>query len=562
MTKPYEEGSPNAPICFLGESPSFMEIRESRPFVGPAGQLFERCLHAAGIARANCYILNVFEDDVKKPTDDASKIISRDGSTLLWTSGKGFTEAGLAASANTRARLAASASNVIVPLGATAMSLALGDQRPITKWRGSILSGVGGGKLIPTIHPSACLRGTYEWRYLIVADLKKAKREAAYPEIRRPQRNLIIDPSFEQAVTYLEACFDSPFVCTDIELLGGQVDCFSVALSPSSAISIPLVDAGFEPRFTPEEEHQIWQAYARVISAPDIAKINQNITFDLAILLQLNNIIPAGQIDDPMVAFSVMNPFLDKNLGTICSLYTDEPYYKDDGTLHDSPTVADFARRWEYNAKDAAIALEAWQALSPQLDADGYRQTYEMTMALVPSLIEMMVGGIRVNAPALAVTRKKAEADLAELIAQMEPIFGRKIITEAPKTAAQKRAAAGALNINSPIQLVKYFYEEKGLKPYKGKNDRPTTDDTALARIIRRDGLQEARLLQQYRKISKSLSTYLNMRYDADDHMRSSFNIRGTWPGRLSSSQTVFGTGGNFQNFPEEMTNFLESSYD
>lgn len=560
MTAPYEDGDPNAPIALLGEAPSFMEIKEGKPFVGPAGQLLDRCLHAAGILRRDCYILNVFEEGVKKPRDDGNKIISRDGLRLLWTSGKGFTEAGLEASRGCRERLSRCAANVIVPLGAPALSLALGEPRSITKWRGSIIAGAGGRKLVPTIHPSACLRGVYEWRYLIVSDLKKAKRESAYAEVKPVQRNLRIDPSFDEALAFLNDASARPFISTDIELLGGQIDCFSVATSSTEAISIPLIDASFESRWSTEEETEIWRAYAKILANPKITKINQNITFDLAVLLQLNNIVPQGPIDDCMVANSVMNPFLDKDLGTLCSLYTDEPYYKDQGELHDAPTVDDFARRWEYNAKDAAIALECWQALEPMLDKDGYRDTYEITMRLIPSLMEMMVGGIKVNAEKLKAAKAKAETDIAALIARMEPVFGRQIITEAPKTAAQKRACAGALNVNSPAQLAQYFYVDKGLRPYKGKNDKPTTDDTAMARIVRRDGLEEARLIQQFRRLEKQLSTYLNVKYDEDDRMRSSYNIRGTYGGRLSSSKNVWGSGLNAQNLPEEFLIFLESA--
>lgn len=562
MSTPFEEGSPDAKIAILGEAPSFMELKLGRPFVGPAGELLDRLLHAAGIIRREVYITNVFDDEVKKPRDDNNKIVSKDGTLLLWTSGKGFTEAGLEASKGCRERLVRCSANVIVPLGAPALCLTTGDSRQISKWRGSIIDGAGGRKLVPSLHPSACLRGVYEWRWLIVADLKKAKRESTYAEIKPVRRNFCINPSFDEALSALTAANSAPFVATDIELLGGNVDCFSLATSPHEAISIPIVDAGFEPRWSLEEETQIWRAYAQVLSNPKVRKINQNITFDLAVLLQLNGIVPAGPMDDCMVAHSVMNPFLDKDLGTLCSLYTDEPYYKDSGELHDSFKVDDFERRWLYNAKDAAIALECWQALEPMLDKDGYRSTYEMTMELLPSLIEMTVGGVRVNAGALAEAKKKAEADIAQIVARMEPIFGRPIITSAPKTAKQKRAAAGSLNINSPAQLMAYFYTEKGLKPYKGKNDKFTIDDTALARIVRRDNMEEARLLQSYRHIDKSLSSYLGVKYDHDNYLRSSWNIRGAWTGRLSCSKTVFGTGLNMQTTTDDFAVFLESAAD
>jgi len=566
MSSPFEEGLPDSKLCLVGESPSFMELKLNRPFVGPAGELLDRLLHAAGIIRREVYITNVFDDEVKKPRDDNNKIVSKDGTLLLWTSGRGFTEAGLEASKGCRERLTRCSANVIVPLGAPALHLVMGEPRSVTKWRGSILMGMGevgaGRKVIATIHPSACLKGVYEWRWLLVADLKKAKRESAYADIRRPPRNFVVNPSWDQAMERLVAAQSASYIATDIELLGGHVDCFSIATSPSEAISIPIVDAGFEPRWTVAEETEIWRLYASLISNPRIRKINQNITFDLAVLLQLNGIVPAGPMDDCMVAHSVMNPFLDKDLGTLCSLYTDEPYYKDQGELHDSFKVDDFERRWLYNAKDAAIALECWQALEPALDRDGYRSTYEMTMELLPSLIEMTVGGVRVNAGALAEAKKKAEADIAQIVARMGPIFGRPIITSAPKTAKQKRAAAGSLNINSPAQLMAYFYTEKGLKPYKGKNDKFTIDDTALARIVRRDNMEEARLLQSYRHIDKSLSSYLGVKYDHDGYLRSSWNIRGAWTGRLSCSKTVFGTGLNQQTMTEDFAHFVESAAD
>lgn len=561
MTTEYEDGSDDAPICLLGEAPSFVEMKEHKPFVGPAGEILERCMHSAGIPRRNCRILNVFETPIVKPKISKGKIFNRDGE-LLWAPGKGFTEAGHAATASSLMRLRRTTSNVIVPMGGVALTLAL-EARSITKWRGSIIPGgeqINHRKIVPTIHPSAVLQGKYEYRYLIINDLKRAKRESAYPDIRPIKRNLIIDPTYEQCISFLEKCLDAKLVNTDIELLHGHMDCFSLAIDPLEAISIPIVDATFESRWSPEEELKIFQLYAQIIGAPHIAKVNQNITFDLATLLQLYRIVPRGVVHDPMVAHSIMYTTLDKSLGLICSMHAEEPYYKDDGQLHDSPTVADFTRRWEYNAKDSAISLESWLALEPSIDPEGYRATYDMTINVVSSLIYMMAHGIPVNAKALIATREEANAQLIAIVERLRKSFNRPILTEAPKRAADKRAAiaANAININSPAQLCAYFYGEKGLRPYKNMAGAPTVDDKALTRIASRFSLEEARTLQEYRKIDKIISTYLNVRYDVDGKLRSSFNIRGAWTGRLSSSQTVFETGLNFQNLPIVFRQFME----
>lgn len=542
----YEDGYPAQRICLIGEAPGNTEMKMGRPFVGPAGQLLDLSLNSAGITRSEVYIINTFETPVLKPRHASDKILTPDGSTLLWTATRGFTPAGLEAAAPALRRLRACEANVIVPLGGPALSLARLQQSPdgtiespkplsVLKYRGSVIPGVDGRKVIPTIHPSAALQGVYEWRYLIIADLIRAKANSLFPEIRNPARRLLIDPTYEQCVSFLRTCLDSPAVNTDIETLQGGVSCFSLSIDPLEAISIPLIDAGFESRFSEAEELEIWRLYAQIISSPHIAKINQNIVFDLTVLLQLNHIVPRGPLNDPMVAHSIMYPFLKKNLGTICSMHATEPYYKDDGELEDAATVADFARYWEYNAKDSCISLEAWQTLAPDIDSDGYRTTYDMTMSMASALIFMMVRGIALDAETLKATKTESANTLRQLIANIQSHTGRPVITRAPKTAAEKRAAQGTLNINSPIQLLKYLYEELKIRPYTNSQGQRTTDDKALARIFRRDGLQFAKALQEYRAQDKLHGTYLSVGYDSDDRIRCSYNIRGTWTGRLSS---------------------------
>lgn len=54
----FGEGPMKPLLCLVGEQPGDREDIEGRPFVGPAGQLLDRALHAAGIDRAACYITN------------------------------------------------------------------------------------------------------------------------------------------------------------------------------------------------------------------------------------------------------------------------------------------------------------------------------------------------------------------------------------------------------------------------------------------------------------------------------------------------------------------------
>src|SRR6185437_686487 len=326
-------------------------------------------------------------------------------------------------------------------------------------------------------------------------------------------------------------------IATDIECLNGHVSCFSVATSRSEVMSIPLLDTKQQHRWSEEQEAEIWTLYAAIMSDPKILKINHNIIFDISFLLQQNNIFTRGPLGCTMVAHHILYPDFPKGLDFVCSTYTREPYYKDDGKLWSKPWV-DMDRFWTYNAKDAAVAFEIWEELQPEL-AD-YWDQYERTLGNFSPLIYMMVHGIRVSKERLQQTKKDAEALLAE------------------KEAELKSIAEWDFNPGSPKQCQEYFYGTKDIKPYTSiKTGGVTTDDKAMARIAKRYNLPEARLVQEIRGLRKLIGNYLEVRYDADERVRCSYNPRGTTTGRFSSSETVFGTGLNFTNLDPRFKDFL-----
>ena len=540
-TSPWEEGDPTSRICILGEAPARTEMRIGRPLIGPSGQLFEFCLHAAGIARRECYLTNMFDFEVTK-TRDGKSIKTREGD-ILWTNGKGLTELGVEMTTSCVERLMNCSSNVIVPLGGTALDFLFGDAR-ILKWRGSILesSRLSGRKIVPTIHPAASLRGNYLWRYLIASDFKRAKEEAGTPEILLPNRKFWIDPTFNESIAYLDSCLDLEEIAFDIEVLNHQVSCIAFAKTPLDCMSIPFVVEGGTDRWTLEEECEIWMKIAAILGSVSIRKIGQNIVFDIGFLFQQMGLFTRGTVCDTMIAHHIIWPDMNKGLDFLCSMHTREPYYKDDGKMWKKPW-ADLDMFWRYNAKDAATTMEVWENIAEDLVP--YKITYDMTMAMFPALLYMMTRGIKVDLERLQETkervRKKLEIKEAKLVEVAEWDF----------------------NVNSPKQCQEYFYVTKKIKPYINRQSgRPTTDDKAMSRIVRRFNLPEARLVQEIRGLKKLQGTYLDVAMDKDNRVRCSYNPRGTTTGRLSSSKTVFGTGMNLQNLHPEFKGFLVSDYD
>ncbi|MFA4994911.1 MAG: uracil-DNA glycosylase [Bdellovibrionales bacterium] len=59
MNLVFADGNPSSPVMFIGEAPGEDEDRQGKPFVGVSGQLFDKMLAAAGMARKDIYISNI-----------------------------------------------------------------------------------------------------------------------------------------------------------------------------------------------------------------------------------------------------------------------------------------------------------------------------------------------------------------------------------------------------------------------------------------------------------------------------------------------------------------------
>jgi len=537
MNSPYEEGDPlTAKVVLLGEAPARTEMRLGRPFCGPSGYLLDELLGFAGISRRECYLTNVFEYPVSKREGSDLIYDSRAGS-LLFSGKGGFTEEGLDFYNSCVERLRASKANVIVPMGNVALALTVG-KKGILKWRGSILySPEIGKKVVPTIHPAASLRGQYIYRYYITHDLRRVKEESLLPEVILPERELAIGPTYSEVLTYLDLLSTEPIVAFDVEILNHQVSCISFSHTPEYSMSIPFLDSG--DYFSLEQETEIWRRIALILGDEKIEKINQNIIFDITILLQQNGIVTRGQVHCIMCGHSLLYPDFPMGLDFLCAFYTREPYYKDDGKIWSKPWV-DIDLFWQYNAKDSCTALECWLVIKEELKEAGLWETYLRTVAMFPSLTYMMIKGIFVDREKLEVVKERVTRELEKKKEELD------------------RVAEHPFNPLSPKQCIEYFYNTKGIKPYTSrKTGKPTTDDTAMARLLKRYNLPEAKLVQDIRGLSKLKGTYLEVVIDDDNYVRSSLNPRGTIFGRISSSQTIFGTGLNMQNLHPEFKEFL-----
>lgn len=521
------EGPRDAKIVIAGEAPGATEDREGRPFVGAAGKVLDALLAEAGIKREACYITNVVK--TRPPNNNFEVMYEGKGKA------RKPTFALLEAIEALHAEIASIRPNVIVPLGNEALKAVMSTshawQGNITDWRGSIIDTTL-GKVIPTFHPAALMR-QWSWRPVALLDMQKVARESAFPDVRRMPRRLEVMPTFDDCMRELRRMRFAPMskVAFDIETEAGQITAIAFSDRPEWAISIPFWFGMSGNLWSEEEEFELWRAVTDLLEDPTVGKIAQNAQYDITFLADCMDIHVAGLIFDTLVAQHVCYPEMPADLGFLCSIYTDQPYYK---SMIDTQDMREF---FTYNALDACVTLEVSQALEIELKDLGLTDFYyQHAHKMIEPLIDMARKGVRIDVDARKAEAKRLEASIKEATAQLEAQVGH------------------PLNVASNKQMCDWLYTELRLPPVLKRRSTggstPTADDDALASLDKKHAIPAVKTVLAIREQSKILSTYMTPALSPDGRFRASYKIHGTETGRLSSGKYIDGTGGNIQNVP------------
>jgi uracil-DNA glycosylase family protein len=142
----FGEGPAKADVLFVGEQPGDKEDLAGKPFVGPAGRLFDEALAEAGIDRSRAYVTNAVKH-FKWEARGKRRIHAKPNWTEI-----------AACRPWLDAELAVVAPRVLVCLGATAAQALLGKQFRVTKQRGEPVDSPLAEHVVATVHPSSILR--------------------------------------------------------------------------------------------------------------------------------------------------------------------------------------------------------------------------------------------------------------------------------------------------------------------------------------------------------------------------------------------------------------------
>ena len=540
------DGPLEAEICFLGEAPGEQEDNALKPFVGAAGQLLDRCFRTVGIARGEVLLGNIFMQrppknkiayyfqDAKctKPTWEGEEHIAK---LRKWL----------------EARKAEGNINILVALGAVPTFILTGKRR-ITKWRGSVLpcTLVEGFKVYCCFHPSYVnrLMSEPEERLmgekkkqqqnalpLFLRDLERVIEQSSSRDFKHPEREFTIVKSAREAIEELDLLRNASHVAVDIETLfsdeGPLHWCIGFSPNPERAFIVPFL-RGRKFFWSLAEETRVLQAISRLFLNPLVKKIFHNCLFDLSVLGRYYGLrCASGSVEDSMLCYHASYPYLKKALETLTSIYTWENYYKDDGKVWDGRRISDEAE-FIYNGRDCCVTREIWPLAERDAKELGTWEGYRRTMSVIPSLLAMQIRGVAIN------VEKKGE---------LQSAFGEKVV-EAERLLVG--STGQSWNLNSSPQMIRLVYGYLGLPmQYNHKTKKPTTDKDALNRLRRKNPENKVlKAIVDHRKFAKLSSTYAKMKVEKDSRIRTSYQFISTY--RLSSSESIFGGGGNLQNIP------------
>src|ERR1700756_376654 len=543
-------GDPKAPIWLVGEAPGADEDQAGVPFVGSSGRELDRMLQEASISLNLCCFVNPYKT---RPPENKIERIEENGIPKTIYEEAFFEE------------LNKYKPTFICPVGGTPLGLLCGftidprdHEAKISKWRGSLLQAEilrWEHYCIPDFHPAYILR---EWsdRDVAVFIFRRLKEEFDYWLANAklqplPERELIADPSFDEAQEYLKECLnhDGP-ISVDIELLARRVPiCCAFSFSRKSAVSISFFDGDVS------NLKVLWRLMDKVFTEKRIVGQNYS-TFDVNWLNAIGFSAHCDLLDDCLVRHHCLHPELSHKLDFQVMQYSREPFYKDEGRGWQAREGMSKLKR--YNCKDAACTLEVYEEQEHEFnDNPALRRFYtEYEMPLARAFYQVDKKGILTNPIALAQLRKEVVKELDEkCVAISQSLGSRPVVYSADMGIALAKQLKVdpkvILNIASVPQLKDVLKNELKIKL---KTDRKTgkesTGEESLNEAFAATGNSVLKNVLQTRELNKFFGTNIDTRL-GKSIFYSCYSVTGTVTGRRASRKNFLGYGSNGQNQPK-----------
>ena len=329
----------------------------------------------------------------------------------------------------------------------------------------------------------------------------------------------------DHLATFEEFCFDTE--TTGLDPISCCIVGMSFAAEPFKAWYVPFGDANRE---------EYIKILRPLFENEAIAKIGQNIKYDIMVLHQLG-IEVRGKKIDTMLLHYLLDSESRHNMDFLAERYLNYSPISIEtligkGAKQLTMDMVSVERVAEYAAEDADVTLRLKHVLYPEVVKMGMLDLYHNIEApMIDVLAAMELEGVTVDCEALA----RYAVELREMLLRLE-------------TEVRELAGEPTLNINSSRQLGDVLFGKLRItdKPKMTKTKQFSTDEEYLQGFAH--DFPIVNKILEYRGVKKLLSTYVEALPELvnreSGRIHTSYNQAVTATGRLSS------TNPNLQNIP------------
>lgn len=471
--------------------------------------------------------------------------------------------------------------NIVIPLGAGAISAILGIKKPkVGDLRGSeIFSEKYKVKVLPTLSMGAVLRSPSS-EEVVTQDIRRAIESSKFPELTKIDEGqyFIIktlddfNKFYERIMQVEEFAFD--IETSSLDFKTGKILCFSASWKEGTAIVLPLTryipivkdvitikekkvrrkgqveikqveiveqvtEDSYEPFWGPNQQYVLMNLMA--ILASNIPKGGHNIKYDNKFFMQMgwkvNNVAFDTLLQHHLINENGRGSHDLKTCGIQYTTMGDyskplEDWFHENKVAQSKRNYARVPEEilYKYAAMDSDCCYRLKKVFDGIIAQEGMTDLFtRLTMPLNRTLTQTEFDGIRIDREYLATLKKEFE-------------------TEIQQREQELKAIVGDVDLNSPKQLGKLLYEDLKLPVLKStKKGANATDEETLTLLSTRHEVPMK--IVEYRRVAKLLSTYVTSieeRLDINGRLHPEFLQHGTESGRLSSKNI------NIQNIPKD----------
>lgn len=578
-------GNESSKIIFVGDYPSKIELTKKYALTGFSEDIIQEQLRRNGTSLSECY-RTVY---IKEPLEGFGFNNKKDKALLEYISPRLDIWKTLLID-----EIKSISPNVIVPLGELALNFVAGEKR-IDKFRGSVLplsSEIALKlddkklyeklKIIPTWHPRSLVQKP-ERKPIAALDFTKISKLRNDSGNIQNKYRVWVCRSCNDFNDFLNRNQNPKFGVFDIETHLSFITCIGFCFDGEEAISIPLLDE----KIPIIDRVFLLQRIVRLLRQSNIGWVNQNILYDLTVEERYGFYVK-NIIGDTMLAAHTLYVEMLKGLDFLTSIYTDIPYYKDEGKEFD-PKLHTKDQLFLYNAKDCLATWQVWAEQLKEFEEHVISRAFFFDLNQLETwrnstssgfgsdgAISPVLQGImplfhiyrRINKRGVRIDDTKRK----ELKIKYNNLLNS-YITDISSTVGRE------INIRSPKQVQNLVYEELQCpKQYKINKEtgikgldsgREALEVICFNKLT--DSLEDQSKISLLKKIIYGRKTYKIIKYlelpiHPDGRIRTNYKLTGTKSGRTSGSSTIdkllfIDDKGKVQQLPDSKKQGLGTSF-